>query len=56
MMIKLLVLNGPNLNLLGLREPKLYGSRSYDELCAMIRAHAERGRDGGSDSGSAGRL
>ena len=42
MMIKLLVLNGPNLNLLGLREPKLYGSRSYDELCAMIRAHAER--------------
>ena len=42
MMIKLLVLNGPNLNLLGLREPKLYGTRSYDELCAMIRAHAER--------------
>lgn len=41
-MIKLLVLNGPNLNLLGRREPELYGTRSYEELCATVRAHADR--------------
>ena len=36
--MKLLVINGPNLNLLGLREPALYGDRSYDALCALIRS------------------
>ena len=35
--MKLLVLNGPNLNLLGLREPALYGSGTYDDLKAFIR-------------------
>ncbi len=39
--MKLLVLNGPNLNLLGLREPKIYGSQSYEQLCTKIQAHAE---------------
>ena len=38
----LLILNGPNLNLLGLREPDIYGKKSYDDLCEMIRAHAEK--------------
>ena len=38
----LLILNGPNLNLLGLREPDIYGKTSYDGLCAMIRAHADK--------------
>ena len=38
--MKLLVLNGPNLNLLGLREPAVYGKGSYAELESVIRAAA----------------
>lgn len=40
--MKLLVLNGPNLNLLGQREPGIYGSQSYADLVEMIRAAAVR--------------
>lgn len=40
--MKLLVINGPNLNMLGIREPAIYGSGTYTELLDMIRAHAER--------------
>ncbi len=36
----LLILNGPNLNLLGLREPDIYGKGSYADLCGMIQSHA----------------
>ncbi len=35
--MKLLILNGPNLNLLGLREPEIYGRKSYSELEAFLR-------------------
>jgi len=41
-MIKLLVINGPNLNLLGVREPGIYGSTGYDALCEMVRKRAEK--------------
>ena len=38
--MQLLILNGPNLNLLGLREPAIYGSRSFAALQDFIRASA----------------
>ena len=39
--MKIRVINGPNLNMLGIREPDLYGADTYEKLCAMIDAHAE---------------
>ena len=43
-MKKILVINGPNLNLLGLREPAIYGNRDFKALLALIeRSAAELG-------------
>ena len=39
--MKILVINGPNLNLLGVREPGIYGEETYDDLCRMIREMAD---------------
>ena len=39
--MKILVLNGPSINMLGIREPEIYGSESYDALVKMISAHAK---------------
>ncbi len=38
--MKILVLNGPNLNMLGIREPDIYGSQSYKDLLELISVHA----------------
>ena len=38
--MKILVINGPNLNMLGIREPDIYGSGTYGELCRKIERHA----------------
>ena len=40
--MKILVINGPNLNLLGLREPAHYGTENYTQLVEKIRTHCER--------------
>ncbi len=38
--MKILVINGPNLNFLGIREPGQYGTENYETLCAKIEAAA----------------
>lgn len=38
--MKLLIINGPNLNLLGVREPDIYGRQSYAQLVEKIERHA----------------
>ena len=42
--MKIMVINGPNLNMLGVREPDIYGKETYHDLVAKIKAYAkERG-------------
>lgn len=40
--MKILIINGVNLNMLGVREPLLYGNSTYKDLINSIKAHAKR--------------
>ncbi|MBR5359998.1 MAG: 3-dehydroquinate dehydratase [Lachnospiraceae bacterium] len=40
--MKILVINGCNINMIGIREPELYGTDKYSELVTMIREHAAK--------------
>ena len=44
--MKILVINGPNLNMLGIREPAIYGSENYETLCARIRFRGSHPQSG----------
>lgn len=39
--MKILVLNGPNINMLGIREPNIYGKNTYNELLSLISCTAQ---------------
>lgn len=39
---KILVLNGPNINMLGVREPDLYGKETYKDLVRIVKSAAEK--------------
>ena len=40
--MKIWIINGPNLNFLGIREPEHYGNQTYEDLCALCRSHGAK--------------
>ena len=40
--MKFLILNGPNINMLGIREPEIYGRQSYEDLVNLIKSTPQR--------------
>ena len=41
-MTKMMIINGPNLNMVGIREPGIYGTMSYQDMIALIETEAEK--------------
>lgn len=39
--MKILVINGPNINMLGLREPDVYGKNTFADLCRSVEEHGK---------------
>jgi len=39
--VNILVINGPNMNLLGIRQPEIYGTATYEDLKALVQAEAD---------------
>ena len=39
--MKIAIINGPNLNFLGIREPGIYGSETYEDMVNMIKEHGK---------------
>ena len=40
--MKILVINGPNINMLGIREPDIYGRETFSDVIEKIKKHAEK--------------
>ena len=40
--MKILVINGPNINMLGIREPEIYGKDTYEDLMSYIKERADK--------------
>ena len=40
--MKIMVLNGPNINMLGIREPQIYGEKTYQDLKNLVLGYAEK--------------
>ncbi|MBR4721149.1 MAG: type II 3-dehydroquinate dehydratase [Clostridia bacterium] len=40
--MKILVLNGPNINMLGIREPEIYGRETYEDLKNLVKGYADK--------------